>query len=207
MDRRTTTAQRRNRLAGRAGVVASVLATLAIAVPAPALAQSASGGDATLEEVYAGLGLDDVYTHYVVLIDVSGSMQKSGLYNYVRTDMGKFAEALAPDDTLTMMTFAEHPSDPCIAGVVYDPNDVVACLPARATAKYTDIGQAVDSAIYDIQQERAPVSVLLLVSDGDHIAGHESDYGKADPNGPAVGAPAQGSGSHPAHVRLRAATR
>jgi len=153
--------------------VAALLAAAIVAVPTAAHAD-----DATAEDVYSALGLYEAETHYVVLVDTSGSMETNNLYRYVREGLTRFVKAVDDMDTVTIVPFADEPADPCFSGSVTQPEEVLTCLPRKATGQATDIGLALDAAIKDVRETAAPVSVVLLISDGDQQAPDTSPYGK-----------------------------
>jgi hypothetical protein len=160
--------------------VAALMAAAMVAAPTAAHAD-----DATADDVYAGLGLSGVETHYVVLVDTSGSMETNNLYRYVKDGLTSFAGALDPLDTMTMIAFNETPADACFTGSVFEPSEVLRCLPKKATGKSTDIGAAVDAALTDLKAAKAPVSIVLLISDGDQAAPDGSPYGAPSLKSPA----------------------
>jgi Mg-chelatase subunit ChlD len=62
-----------------------------------AAGQPVAAAPATLDEVYAKLGVDQVPSQYVVMVDVSGSMN-GDRYAQVRRSLTGFFAALAPED-------------------------------------------------------------------------------------------------------------
>jgi hypothetical protein len=144
-----------------------------VIVPSPAYAD-----DATAQDVYTALRLFDVEAHYVILVDTSASMESNNLYKYVQSGLTRFVSAVDQADSVTIIPFAEEPAEPCFSGNVDEPTEVLKCLPRRATGQNTDIGRAIDAALTDVKAAQAPVSVVLLISDGDQQAPATSPYGK-----------------------------
>jgi hypothetical protein len=158
------------------GFLRTSIATLVVAAMA-GVPSAAHADDATAEDVYTALGLYEAETHYVVLVDTSASMETNNLYGRVRDGLTRFVKAVGESDTVTIMAFAEQPSDPCFSGTVNQPEETLTCLPRKATGTATDIGLALDAAMKDIKATAAPVSVVLLISDGDQQAPDTSPYG------------------------------
>jgi hypothetical protein len=152
-------------------MIAVFVGVAIVIVPSPAHA-----GDATTEDVYSALGLYEAEAHYVVLVDTSGSMETNNLYRYVQDGLTRFMGAIG-QDTVTVMSFAEDVSAPCFSGTVDQPTEVLKCLPRKATGQGTDIGKAIDAALTDVKENQAPVSIVLLISDGDQQAPATSPYG------------------------------
>ena len=99
------------RLAG----TALILAATAVLPSAP----GAPGGDddpATTEDVLDAVS-HDVATHFVILIDTSGSMARNGLYGNVRSAVVGFGSALGPADTVSVIPFDEGPGTPVVARI------------------------------------------------------------------------------------------
>ncbi len=148
-----------------AGVAAALLAAAALCVPGgPAYA-----APATSDEVYAALGVDQVSAGYVVLIDVSKSMRDGGRYEQVKRSLRAFLAALAPDDRVTLVTFADS------ARVVHDgpagrsPDPLIAKLPRTADGRYTDIGAAIEASVRQLSSAGTPqIATVVLLTDGRH---------------------------------------
>src|SRR5689334_8279383 len=75
---------------------------------AAALLTPAGPAPAGPDQVYAALGVNTRPADYVVMIDVSGSMD-GARYTQVKRSLGEFLTALAPDDQVTLVPFAEKP--------------------------------------------------------------------------------------------------
>ncbi|MFG1917482.1 VWA domain-containing protein [Micromonospora sp. NPDC048898] len=129
----------------------------------------AAGAPASSDEVYAALGVDQVAADYVVLVDVSRSMRDGGRYEQVRRALRSFLAALAPDDRVALVTFADS------ARVVHDgpagraPDQLVAKLPRSADGRHTDIGAAVETSLRLLTRGDAPpIATVVLLTDGRH---------------------------------------
>ncbi|MGC5052861.1 vWA domain-containing protein [Micromonospora sp. DT48] len=149
--------------------VAAVAAALTAVVAACLPGLPAAGASADRDEVYAALGVNQVAADYVVLVDVSGSMRNGGRYEQVKRGLRTFLAALAPDDRVALVTFADS------TRVVHDgpagraPDQLVAKLPRTATGRYTDIGAAIETSLRLLRADRAaPIATVLLLTDGRH---------------------------------------
>jgi hypothetical protein len=165
-----------------AGLAAALLAALAVCVPAnPAYAvptaREVRAAPATTDEVYTALGIDEVAAGYVVLIDVSGSMRDGGRYEQVKRSLRAFLAALAPDDRVTLVTFADS------ARVVHDgppgrsPDRLLAKLPRTADGRYTDIGAAIEASVRQLSRAGTPqIATVVMLTDGRHDPPTGSPY-------------------------------
>ncbi|MFG1903605.1 vWA domain-containing protein [Micromonospora carbonacea] len=152
------------RRAVRSALVACLLALLTV-VGAPARAGSAPD-QATLPEVLRGLRVDTLPADYVVLLDVSASMQdgRRDLYADARAALRPLLDGLAPVDRLHLIAFAERP-DPVFSGDIgANGAGVLDRLPRRAEGQRTDIGAAIEAALQIVEQpgEAAPATVIML---------------------------------------------
>ncbi|TDC67006.1 VWA domain-containing protein [Micromonospora sp. KC207] len=151
-------------------VLAVCLLVLLTAVGAPARAGSAAD-QAALPEVLRGLRVDTLPADYVVLIDVSASMQdgRRDLYAAARAALRPLLGGLAPVDRLHLIAFAERP-DPVFSGDIgANGAAVLGRLPGRAEGRATDIGAAIGAALQIVEQPDAtdPATVIML-TDGVH---------------------------------------
>ncbi|MEH0932249.1 vWA domain-containing protein [Micromonospora sp. CPCC 205558] len=148
-----------------AAAAAALTAVTMICLPvAPA-----AGTPANSDEVYAALGVNQVAADYVVMVDVSRSMRDGGRYEQVRRALRSFLAALAPDDRVALVTFADS------ARVVHDgpagraPDQLVAKLPRTADGRYTDIGAAIETSLRLLARNGVPpIATVVLLTDGRH---------------------------------------
>ncbi|MGC4806432.1 vWA domain-containing protein [Micromonospora sp. DT233] len=147
----------------------SVLILCLLALPSAVGAQARAAsvtGQAGLPEVLRGLRVDTLPADYVVLFDVSSSMQDGprDLYAAARAALRPLLGELAPVDRLHLIAFAERP-DPVFSGVVGAGGaGVLNRLPPRAEGRKTDIGAAIDAALRIIEEpgNTDPATVILL---------------------------------------------
>jgi hypothetical protein len=154
-----------------------VRATIALGLVALFLATGspASADPAGLDEVYAKLGVDQVSSDYVVMVDVSASMN-GARSTQVRKSLTGFFAALAPEDQVTLIPFAEH-APATTRPVGHAPAQLVAELPKTANGPYTDIGAALQAAVKALGRTGAPpLSTVVLMTDGQHDPGPRSAY-------------------------------
>lgn len=147
------------------GVLAALTALVAVGLPGG----PATAAPATRDEVYAALGVSQVAGHYVVMVDVSGSMREGGRYERVKASLRSFLAALAPDDRVDLIAFADS------AKVVHDgpagrsPDRVVDKLPRTANGKHTDIGAALEKGLRQLRLPGTPqIATVVLLTDGRH---------------------------------------
>lgn len=127
------------------------------------------------DEVYAALGIDGVPADYVVMVDVSGSIDAER-YTGLKRSLTAFLAALAPDDQVTLVPFADTArarTQP--AG--RSPGKLVATLPAVADGQHTDIDAAIEKSIEVLKRPGAPsVATVVLLTDGEHDPPAASPY-------------------------------
>jgi hypothetical protein len=151
-------------------MIAAATAALVLAGAGPAAADPASP-----DEVYARLGIDQVPSDYVVMVDVSASMD-GGRYASVKKSLTGFFAALAPDDQVTLIPFAEK-APARTQPVGHAPAQLVAQLPRKADGPHTDIGAALESAVKALRRNGAPaLATVVLMTDGQHDPGPHSAY-------------------------------
>jgi hypothetical protein len=159
---------RMNRL--RAAVTAALVATV-VAAGGPVQA-----APATPDQIYAALGVNSVPADYVVMVDVSGSM-RGDRYARVRRSLGEFLTALAPDDQVTLVPFAEKPRSWKTQAAGRAAADLVRQLPAEADGGSTDIGAALEKSVDVLSRPGAPaVASVVLLTDGQHEPPAGSPY-------------------------------
>ncbi|GAA4609036.1 hypothetical protein BJY16_007134 [Actinoplanes octamycinicus] len=160
------------RLIAYAGILILILMT-----PAPAAAEPAP---TPLPEVLRALRTDNLPADYVVLLDVSSSMQPTGgpdLYTRAQRALRPLLDALDPVDRLHLFAFADRP-DPKFTAAIGDAGaGVLGRLPARAEGGRTDIGAAIEAALdtIDLPDATDPATVVLL-TDGKQDAPATSKY-------------------------------
>ncbi|WP_320064875.1 vWA domain-containing protein [Micromonospora sp. RTGN7] len=148
-----------------AGLLAVLAALTAVGLPGGPVTAAPAAGD----EVYAALGVNRVAGDYVVLVDVSRSMREGGRYERVKASLRSFLAALAPDDRIALVAFADS------ARVVHDgpagrfPDQVVGKLPRTADGQHTDIGAAIETSLRLLNRQGAPqIATVVLLTDGRH---------------------------------------
>ncbi|MBL7258031.1 vWA domain-containing protein [Paractinoplanes lichenicola] len=143
-----------------------------------ATAAPAYAAPATEDEIYAALGVDRVAADYVVMVDVSGSMRAGNRYAQVRSSLRSFVAALAPDDRVSLVTFADGAKVVRRGGPAgRSPDAVLANLPRQADGDHTDIGAAIEEATKLLAREGAPpTATVLLLTDGLHDPAPGSAY-------------------------------
>lgn len=129
----------------------------------------------TPADVYATLGVDRVPGDYVVMVDVSGSID-GARYAQLKRSLTAFLAALAPDDQVTLVPFADTArAKTQAAGRA--PGRLLATLPAAATGKHTDIGAAIEKSIDVLRRPGAPaLATVVLLTDGAHDPPAGSPY-------------------------------
>ncbi|WP_326557102.1 vWA domain-containing protein [Micromonospora sp. NBC_01796] len=165
-------------------------ATLAVAVnvlsvpAAPAVPARFAPAQAGLAEVLRDLRVDRLPADYVVLVDVSSSMQDGAdLYRAAKDALRPLLAELDPVDRLHLFAFANRP-DPKFSGAVGGVGaGALDRMPGTADGTATDIGAAIEAAL-DIVEEAGntdPATVILL-TDGRHDPPVNSRYaGNASP--------------------------
>ncbi|MCX4473563.1 von Willebrand factor type A domain protein [Micromonospora sp. MW-13] len=148
-----------------AGFLATLAALAAVGLPGGPVTAAPATGD----EVYAALGVNRVAGDYVVLVDVSRSMREGRRYERVKASLRSFLAALAPDDRIALVTFADS------ARVVHDgpagrsPDQVVGKLPRTADGRHTDIGAAIETSLRLLNRQGTPqIATVVLLTDGRH---------------------------------------
>lgn len=159
------------RLASAGMLLLALVAALAPAGPA------AGQRSAPLDDLYTQLGVDQVSAHYVILVDTSLSMKEANLYAGVRESLRQFFAALAPDDTLTLVSVAE------VARLIWEgkagatPDDIAAKLPPAPTGRYTDLGRGIEAAVDALEKRPGqPIAGVVLLTDGEHDPAPASRY-------------------------------
>ncbi|MFE9172095.1 VWA domain-containing protein [Streptomyces kebangsaanensis] len=124
------------------------------------------------EDIYRSLKVDDVPAAYVVLVDVSSSMQDKGpdgvpLYTTVKRRLAGFLDSLTPADQVAVVTFGRatgvvHPMSPANRTEgLFDKE-----LPGTARESASDHGAALDAAADQLDRSTAPVGAVLMLTDG-----------------------------------------
>lgn len=152
------------------GLVALVTG-VAIAIGGPAQA------DPSPDAIYQSLGVNNVPADYVVLVDVSGSMQSSQLYGPVKASLRALFAALAPQDEVTMIAFAGTATQVWQGTIGQSPEAPIAKLPARADGGNTDIGLALAMSLKVLNRPSAPpIASVIMLTDGRHDPAPTSPY-------------------------------
>lgn len=162
---------------GAARLCAALL-TAAVLVLTPVTA-TAQDDPPTRADVYGALGLAEQSADYVVLVDVSGSMAKDGLYDSVRSTLRSFLQGMSPRDHVALFTF-DAKTQPRYVGPARPVDKIVAALPDTPTpGGDTDIGEALNSALTQLETSgSAPVASVVLLTDGEHAPADGSHYPK-----------------------------
>ncbi|BCJ39769.1 hypothetical protein GCM10010168_77750 [Actinoplanes ianthinogenes] len=164
-------------IAARRLLAYASLLFLIVMVPVPARAEPAP---TPLPEVLRALRTDNLPADYVVLLDVSSSMQPAGgpdLYTRAQQALRPLLDALDPVDRLHLFAFADRP-DPTFTAAIGDAGaSVLSRLPGRAEGGRTDIGAAIEAALdtIDLPDATDPATVVLL-TDGKQDAPANSKY-------------------------------
>jgi len=159
----------------------AILGALAAAVGAVLLilvgAAAAAGPQASRDEVFHALGVDEINADYVIAVDTSASMQDGDLYGQVTGALRPLLQALPPADHLSLLTFDTVPALR-YSGPVGSPGDrALAQLPPRATGANTDLGNAISAAMRELQRpDAARIQTLILITDGKQDAPPGSAY-------------------------------
>src|SRR5450759_3775370 len=159
----------------------AILGALAAAVGAVLVilvgAAAAAGPQASRDEVFHALGVDEINADYVIAVDTSASMQDGDLYGQVTGALRPLLQALPPADHLSLLTFDTVPALR-YSGPVGSPGDrALAQLPPRATGANTDLGNAISAAMRELQRpDAARIQTLILITDGKQDAPPGSAY-------------------------------
>lgn len=161
------------------GLAVAVVAALALAVPW----STAAMADDSREDIFRELQVDQVPADYVILVDTSGSMTLSSLYGEVRSTLGSFLDGLSSADHVALFTF-DSTVVPRYIGPAGDTSRMLAGLPVTADGTSTDVGQAIEQAITELERpDAASVASVVLITDGEHSPAAGSAYPQA--SGPA----------------------
>ncbi|MGA5301118.1 vWA domain-containing protein [Nucisporomicrobium flavum] len=129
----------------------------------------------TPDDIYAALGIDRVVGDYVVMVDVSGSMN-GDRYATVKRSLTAFFAALAPEDQVTLVPFADR-AQARTQPAGRAPGQLVAKLPRVADGQHTDIGAAIEKTIDVLERPGAPaLATVVLLTDGQHEPPAGSPY-------------------------------
>ncbi|MFJ6563751.1 VWA domain-containing protein [Streptomyces sp. NPDC091412] len=142
---------------------------LALSGAAPA---AAADPPAPRDDIYRALKVDDVPAAYVVLVDVSSSMQDRGpdgvpLYTTVKRRLVDFLDSLTPADQVAVVTIGRatgvvHPMSPANRTDGLFTRE----LPQSAQESASDHGAALDAAADQLDHSAAPVGAVLMLTDG-----------------------------------------
>ncbi|UGT62489.1 vWA domain-containing protein [Nocardia asteroides] len=121
---------------------------------------------------------------YVVLADVSGSMDQPGRYPALLTALPRLLDGLDPADRVSLYTF-DSTVHSRYSGAGLGGDRLVAQLPGTANvAASTDLGPPIAAGLDELRRpDGAPIRTVVLVTDGMHDPPPESEY--ADLSGPA----------------------
>lgn len=121
---------------------------------------------AGLDDLYGELGIADVATDYVVLLDTSGSMQDSGRYDDVKDSLRTFVDGLRAIDQVTLITFATVP-EVVHSGSAEEAADAIDDMPDTPEGGPTDIGKAIEEGFDSLERTgHAPLGAVVLLTDG-----------------------------------------
>lgn len=149
-------------------LLVTLSALLALAGTAPATAADAPSRD----DIYRSLKVDDVPAAYVVLVDVSSSMQDKGpdgtpLYTTVKRRLAGFLRSLTPADQVAVVTFGRATSVVHPMSRADRTADLIDReLPGKAQESASDHGAALDAAADQLDRSKAPVGAVLMLTDG-----------------------------------------
>ncbi|MFI1167558.1 VWA domain-containing protein [Streptomyces sp. NPDC020801] len=157
------------RATARHAVLLTLAVLLAVCGTAPAVA---ADPPVPRDDIYRSLKVDDVPAAYVVLVDVSSSMQDKGpdgvpLYTTVKRRLADFLASLTPADQVAVVTFGRatsvvHPMAPANrTDGLFDRE-----LPGSAEESASDHGAALDAAADQLDHSTAPVGAVLMLTDG-----------------------------------------
>ena len=115
------------------------------------------------------LGISKVPISYVFVIDVSRSMQDSGLYPQALGALKNFLGVINPGDRIGVIIFAAHAETALAVAPLTNSSDVLSVLPDQAEGTATDIGAGLSQALGELQHVPSgqPATVVLL-TDGMH---------------------------------------
>ncbi|GAA1750669.1 vWA domain-containing protein [Luedemannella helvata] len=163
----------------RVAVAAAVLAAVPLVGVGTA---AASAPPVTVEDLYAALSVRDVPAEYVILVDVSSSMQDGvDLYNPVRRHLREFLANLSEIDHVTVIPFAEAAQTRRVVEgqVGRQPDRLLRGLPATAEGRETDMGTAMEKAVARLARPGRPaIAAVFMLTDGRHttLPGSGSAY-------------------------------
>jgi Mg-chelatase subunit ChlD len=160
-----------------AGVRRAFLVVVMLAALVAGGASPATADPTTREQVYDALALDRIPAHYVILVDVSGSMQAPvDHFTPVKESLRRLFAALSPQDVVTLLTFdgAVH-SPTWDSALGNSPNAPVDRLPTTAAGPYSDIGVAIGAGVKALAAG-SDVATLILLTDGGHQPAPGSAY-------------------------------
>ncbi|MFI6579816.1 VWA domain-containing protein [Embleya sp. NPDC050493] len=163
---------------------AAVPAHDSVAAPRPAAVGAEPPDPYGAERLIASLGADREGANYVILVDASESMNRTGRYAAVKTAMTAFLGRLTPSDRVSLISFdttateygngLEPVTDPAAMAArlpaprVGDPTEggPAGTVPPRREAEPADLHAALDRAL-TVLRTSAPNSVngVLLLSD------------------------------------------
>ncbi|MDF3301356.1 vWA domain-containing protein [Streptomyces tropicalis] len=157
------------RAAAHRAVLLTLTVLFAVCAAPPAVA---ADPPVSRDTVYRSLKVDDVPAAYVVLVDVSSSMQDRGpdgvpLYTTVKRRLADFLTSLTPADQVAVVTFGRatsvvHPMSPANrTGDLFAKE-----LPSSAGESASDHGAALDAAADQLDRSTAPVGAVLMLTDG-----------------------------------------
>lgn len=155
------------------GAVVALLTACALGSTSGFAAADDPSGPQSLPELLDAFDIADQPIDFVVVVDVSRSMQEGAdpLYPHVRQAYEEFVGAMRPDDHLSVVAFgadaAVTPLDP--VGPAGERDDALDALPAEADGTATDIGAAIKAALERLERPDAnEVQVVLFLTDGRH---------------------------------------
>lgn len=160
-------------------VLSAAVATVLLLLGGPAVATGARS-PADLDDLYGELGIAEVATHYVVLVDTSASMQDGGRYDDVRDSLRTFFDGLRAVDQVTLITFDVLP-EVVHAGPADQAGDAIDDMPEVADGDSTDIGAALEVALDSLERPGgAPLGAVVLITDGVDNPPPDSDYAREE---------------------------
>ncbi|MFH9011574.1 VWA domain-containing protein [Streptomyces sp. NPDC017943] len=124
------------------------------------------------DDIYRSLKVDDVPAAYVVLVDVSSSMQDKGpdgtpLYTTVKRRLADFLDSLTPADQVAVVTFGRATSVVHPMSRADRTDDLIDReLPRSAEESASDHGAALEAAADQLDRSEAPVGAVLMLTDG-----------------------------------------
>jgi Mg-chelatase subunit ChlD len=158
-------------LVAAAAVVVAAVITVGLSRSDAAAAEPVSPDD-----MHRALGIDRVAADYVILVDISGSMQ-GARYAELKAGLRTFLASVAPQDQVSVVTFANDARTVGQGEAGRAPGLVVDQLPADATGTATDIGRALESAVAILSRDGAPtIGTVVLLTDGAHEPPPGSPY-------------------------------